>query len=510
MASAFSFPYFILSLIKKGKTYYNNYRQERHMKKPKQMIVPEAYREAYVNNEADANKKMALLNVVAAAVAIVIWILYLVRFFSVPEIMYPVVYVLFPVAAALLLSPLFFLKSERIRKPRFKNYLIAVFLLVVAAINAVLPKHGVLGWAVAIVMASHYYNPRFARKIYVATIILMLICIYLGMFFGEYDPHLLSLGVVVDGRPATVDTPEARVELLNELIKEGNNRYVYVIPMYYLPRAALISILFIISNALNRRTNELLMEEIKANTEQEKSKAELNIARRIQMNTLPTEEINTDSVEILGEVKAAKEVGGDLYDFLNIDDDHVAILIGDVSGKGVPAAMFMMKTITSFRDFAKNELSPAKILTAINSSIHRGNAENMFVTCFLAILDKRNGKVVYSNAGHNPPIIGNKDGYSYLKCRSGFLLGCFDKAMVSDEELTLNKGDTITLYTDGVTEARNIKGDFYGEQHFLDVMNKNPHDTVAAIHEDIKKDLTEYVGEASQSDDITLLSIKYK
>ena len=342
MASAFSFPYFILSLIKKGKTYYNNYRQERHMKKPKQMIVPEAYREAYVNNEADANKKMALLNVVAAAVAIVIWILYLVRFFSVPEIMYPVVYVLFPVAAALLLSPLFFLKSERIRKPRFKNYLIAVFLLVVAAINAVLPKHGVLGWAVAIVMASHYYNPRFARKIYVATIILMLICIYLGMFFGEYDPHLLSLGVVVDGRPATVDTPEARVELLNELIKEGNNRYVYVIPMYYLPRAALISILFIISNALNRRTNKLFIEEIRANTEQEKSKAELNIARRIQMNTLPTEEINTESVEILGEVKAAKEVGGDLYDFLNIDDDHVAILIGDVSGKGVPAAMFMM------------------------------------------------------------------------------------------------------------------------------------------------------------------------
>ena len=471
--------------------------------------ISEAYLKAYIDNEADANRKMSYANAIASGVALILWICYLVDFFTVPRVMFPVVAVLFPVAALLLIIPLFFLKSKKIREPWFKYFLLFSFLLVVAAINVTIPKHGVLGWALAIVMANHYYNPKFALKIFIVTLVGMLLCLYLGMFFGEYDPLLLGLGVVVDGKPNTVNTPEERLALINELMAQGNNRYIKVFTMYYIPRAGVISLLFVISNSLNRRTSKLLQEEIKIHGEQEKDKAELNVAKDIQLSTLPTEELEDGNTEVLGELNAAKEVGGDLYDYLDIDENHVAILIGDASGKGIPAAMFMMKTITSFRDFATAGKSPAEILGDINASIHKGNKATMFVTVFLAILDKRDGKFVYANAGHNHPIIGNGKDYSYLQCNNGFLLGCFPKVMVKNEELILKPGDTITLYTDGITEARNLNGDFFGEERFLNVFKSKEHSSLSELHEDIKAQIRAYAGEAGQSDDITLLTLKY-
>lgn len=469
------------------------------------------YAKAYYDNEADANKHMSYVNAAAGLLGIVIWILYLTKVFTIPNQFFPVVCVLFPVAAVLLLTPLILVKTELIRKPGYKYFILFSLLAVIIALNVSIPKHSLLFWPFAILIANHYYNPTIGRVIYAVSLVAMLLCMYFGMFFGEFDENLFGGGVILsDGTIGTVETFEERKQLLHDLAVNGNNRYIKVLLYYYFPRAAIVSLFFMVSNLLNQRTYKLLDEEIKAHDEQEKSKTELGVAKEIQINTLPDESLSSKDVEIVGELKAAKEVGGDLYDFVQIDEHHVAVLIGDVSGKGVPAAMFMMKTITSFRDFAVPNKTPSQILKQVNESIYRGNKKNMFVTCFLAILDKRNGKLVYANAGHNPPIVGFNRNFHYLKCKPGLLLGCFKDALIEDEEVTLKPGESITFYTDGITEARNESGDFFGEERLLNVLNKMNYSCVLELHHTIKDEISGFVKEAPQSDDITFVTLKYR
>ena len=172
--------------------------------------------------------------------------------------------------------------------------------------------------------------------------------------------------------------------------------------------------------------------------------------------------------------------------------------------------MFMMKTITSFRDFAVGNKTPSQILKEVNASIYKGNKSSLFVTCFLAILDKKTGHVVYANAGHNHPLVGYNENYKYLKCNHGILLGVFPNVNIKDEELTLKPGDSITLYTDGITEARNSEGDFFGEERLLNVMNKHGYTCVVEIHHSIKEQIAAFVKDAPQSDDITFVTLKYR
>lgn len=469
------------------------------------------YQRAYYENEADANKYMSYVNGAAGILALVMWVLYITRVFLIPDHFYPVVCIMFPIIAILMFIPFFLVRTSLIRKPGYKYFILFSLLAVIMALNITLPKHSLLFWPFAVLIATHYYNPTIGRVVFGVSIVAMLICLYFGMFFGEFDENLFGGGVVMpDGSIGTVETYEERVELLNYLRANGNNRYIKVLLYYFFPRAMIIALFFMVSNLLNKRTYKLLDSEIKIHDEQQKARTELSVAKEIQINTLPEEFVDTDEVEIVGELKAAKEVGGDLYDYLDIDDDHVAILIGDVSGKGVPAAMFMMKTLTSFRDFAAPNKKPSEILKMVNSSIHKGNKNSMFVTCFLAILDKRNGKVIYANAGHNPPVVGSNKNYKYLKCNSGFLLGCFDNCFLVDEEITLKPGESITLYTDGITEARNIDGDFFGETRLLDVFNKHDYTCTVELHHAIKDAIASFVLDAPQSDDITFVTMKYQ
>ena len=469
------------------------------------------YQRAYYENEADANKHMSYVNGAAGLLAMTMWVLYITRVFLIPDHFFLAVNIMFPAIAVLMFVPLFLVRTSLIRKPGYKYFILLSLLAAIMALNITLPKHSLLFWPFSVLIATHYYNPTMGRVIFAVTIIAMLVSLYFGMFFGEFDENLFGGGVVMpDGSVGTVESYEERVALLNELRANGNNRYLKVLVYYFFPRAMIITLFFMVSNLLNRRTYKLLDSEIKIHDEQEKSKTELGVAKEIQINTLPKEFVDTDEVEIVGELKAAKEVGGDLYDYLDIDENHVAVLIGDVSDKGVPSAMFMMKTITSFRDFAAPNKTPSQILKEVNASIMKGNKASMFVTCFLAILDKRNGKVIYSNAGHNPPIIGSNHKYKYLKCNSGFLLGCFKDCFLKDEEIYLKPGESITLYTDGITEARNIDGKFFGEEKLLEAFNKQDYSCTVDLHHAIKDEVSNFVKTAPQSDDITFVTMKYQ
>ena len=492
-----------------------NFKEILILEKPEKSIKMEKndkkYHEAYYDNEADANKYMSLVNGAAGLLAIVIWILYLTRVFLITDELYPIICTLFPCIAVLMFAPLFFLKTKFIRKPGYKYFILFSLLVVICALNIAVPKHSLLFWPFLIIIATHYYNPVIGRVIYGVSVVAMLLCMYLGMFFGEFDETLFGGGVLLpDGTIGTVESFEERIQLLNNLAKHGDNRYVKVLVYYFFPRAMILTLFFMVCNLLNKRTYSLLDNEIKVHDEQEKSKTELTVAKEIQLNTLPEGIVDSKDVEIVGELKAANEVGGDLYDYIDIDENHVATFIGDVSGKGVPAAMFMMKTLTSFRDFAAPNKTPSEILKQVNAAIFKGNKNSMFVTCFLAILDKRNGKLVYANAGHNPPIIGSNHKYKFLKCNRALVLGCFDKTFLVDEEVTLKPGESITLYTDGITEARNKEGAFFGEERLLGVLNKYNYTCTVELHHTLKEEIANFVKDAPQSDDITFVTLRYQ
>ena len=475
------------------------------------------YYAEYYKNEYDANRQMCFANAFAGILLFIVWILYLFRVFPLHQNFYIIVSIVLPIDVLILCTPLFYLKTKNIKKPGFKYFLIFSFLMVVAVLNILLPKHGIIAWAIILVLTNHYYNPKLGKIVFGVTILSLLVCMYLGMFLGEYDPNLVSDGIVngqivfpvVDGRYVLPDSPRERFEFLHHLLELGENRYFKVFIFYFSGRAVLLTLVFFIGNSLNKRTYKLLVNEIKVNSEQQKMNTELEVAKEIQLSTLPNELAANDEVEIVGELKAAKEVGGDFYDYFNVDDNHIALVIGDVSGKGIPAAMFMMKTITCFKNFTRANKTPAQILKEVNASIYEGNNSQMFVTCFLAILDKVSGKLMYANAGHNPPIIGTNRRFHYLKCQNGFILGGLKDAFVTDEEITLKPGECITLYTDGITEARNINGDFFGEDRLIKVFNKQQYTCLVELHHTIKDEIISFVGEAPQSDDITFITMKY-
>ncbi len=481
-------------------------------------IEDEFILDAYTKNEVSANRHMSFALLFMAVLLMLGWLGYLTKLFSVSEDTYHMTCIVLPIVAVFLCSPMLFTRSNLLTNKYYKYYVLFLFIAAISILNVVMPKHAVLGWAVCIVVTAHYYNPTVCRIIFVTVIIMMLICLILGTFYGEFDGNLLS--GELDEENQTIfsfilpdvypDTASGRLDYIKALHEAGENRFYKILTNYYLGRVLFITLIYIVTIFLNKRTFNLLNSQIKERSENEKNKTELEVAKDIQINTLPAEKVIEDGVEIIAELKAAKEVGGDLYDYLDIDEHHVAVLIGDVSGKGVPAAMFMMKTITTFRDFATKDKTPTEILKQINTSISQGNKASMFVTCFLAILDKRNGKVVYANAGHNPPIIGSNKNYRYLSCKPGFLLGCFKDISIQDEELTLKPGESLNLYTDGITEARNKDGEFFGEERLINTFNKRDFTCVIELHHSVKDEVASFVKDAPQNDDITFLTLKYQ
>ena len=238
---------------------------------------------------------------------------------------------------------------------------------------------------------------------------------------------------------------------------------------------------------------------------------ELEYAKQIQLSALPTNFPDGDDYSIYAQMIAAKEVGGDFYDFYKLSDTTVAFLAADVSGKGIPAAMFMMTAKTIIKDLAERGLAVNEIFTQANEKLCENNESGMFVTAWMGILNLTTGEIKFANAGHNPPLLKRADGsFEYLKTRAGFVLAGMEGVRYRVGEITLNPGDRLFLYTDGVPEATNTENKLYGEERLLDFMNRNSTVEATALLPALKANIDEFVGEAPQFDDITMLMLDYK
>ena len=248
--------------------------------------------------------------------------------------------------------------------------------------------------------------------------------------------------------------------------------------------------------------------------EKERIGAELDIAKHIQASMLPCifpAFPERKEIDIFATMDPAKEVGGDFYDFFMVDDTHLAIVMADVSGKGVPAALFMVIGKTLIKDHTIPDRDLGEVFTAVNNLLCEANSEGLFITAFEGVLDLVTGEFTFVNAGHEMPFICKADGnFEPYKIKAGFVLAGMEDMKYKAGTMQLDVGDKIFQYTDGVTEATNINNELYGMDRLGEILNKvklgTPHEILPAI----KRDIDEFVGEAPQFDDITMLCLEYK
>ena len=248
--------------------------------------------------------------------------------------------------------------------------------------------------------------------------------------------------------------------------------------------------------------------------EKQRIGAELSLATDIQAHMLPSifpPFPEHKEIDLYAIMNPAKEVGGDFYDFFMLDDSHLAVVIADVSGKGVPAALFMVIAKTLIKNHAQMGLSPAEVFSKVNQMLCEGNDAALFVTAWLGILDLTNGKLTYVNAGHNPPLIRKAGGeFEFLASRPAFVLAGMDGVRYRQYELQMEPGARLFLYTDGVTEATNAKNELYGNDRLLKYMNRHASASACDIIGGLHAEVDAFQGADHQFDDITMLMLDFK
>ncbi len=354
-------------------------------------------------------------------------------------------------------------------------------------------------------------------------------CLYKVLKNGDGD----TVGAIVVGRSIE--------ELKNESSRANIRAFIVIVIALLLATLVMILIISRWLKSLNKAkayllqigTGEFPEEALTINTNDEMSQmadsinemkkslmekerigAELSLATDIQSNMLPSifpPFPEHDEFSIYATMNSAKEVGGDFYDFFMLDDRNLAMVIADVSGKGVPAALFMVIAKTLIKNHAQSGLIPAQVFTKVNQMLSEGNEVGLFVTAWLGVINIETGKLTYVNAGHNPPMIAlDGGGFEFLRARPGFVLAGMEGVRYRQASLTMKPGDKLFLYTDGVTEATSVQKELYGEARLSKYLNTHINDSVDKLLHGLRADINDFVGEADQFDDITMLIFDYQ
>ncbi len=264
---------------------------------------------------------------------------------------------------------------------------------------------------------------------------------------------------------------------------------------------------------MERDINEYIENIARVTAEKERIGAELSVAAQIQASMMPSIFPNfadKAEFEIAAFMQPAKEVGGDFYDFFPVDESHLAVVMADVSGKGVPAALFMVIGKTLIKDHTQPGRDLGEVFNEVNNILCASNSENLFITAFIGVLDLATGEFPYVNAGHEMPFICREGSFEAQRIAPGFVLAGLEDMRYQAGCFTLAEGDKLFQYTDGVTEATDAADNLYGMGRLSDVLNRNSHGSPEEILQAVKRDIDDFVGDAPQFDDITMLCLTFK
>ena len=441
-------------------------------------------KDIYLQNEKKANISLAFTSLVLAVFMLVTLILNVckVQAFLYSDSINLLILILFPILIVALALPACLLKTKLSSQHWFKYFILISFVVAIAVLGFLVPQEGIF-FAACVVASTLYFRPKTTRIVFYVTLGLMIVAPVVAVALNNYEPITYGMNI---------------------------NKYAALFLFNILPRVLAIVVIAQIANGLALRADRILGQEVNEVKRNQKVTSELSIASAIQSACLPKEFPDSKYGELYAVMDPAKEVGGDFYDFFEIDDNHLAIVIGDASGKGIPSSLYMMKAQSLIRALAKDsKYDTAKIINEANAGLCEGNELNMFVTCWLGILDKESGELRFTNAGHNPPIVKSNGKFSYLSAKPGLVLGGFKDFEYKEAKTKLNKGDKLFLYTDGVTEAHNVRSELYGEDRLIEMVSNldaSPYETVTKIRNDIR----EFSRNAEQFDDITMLMVEYR
>ena len=382
------------------------------------------------------------------------------------------------------------------RKAEWFPYLImGCCILGITVLSIAIPKHTILAWIAPILLSCHYYSRKLTANILAASVVCMFIAGIASLYIGEGDPNMLDGMSIAEA----VITPRVFWE---------------AVLFFLVPRAIILVGLSFVSITVADRTRGLLEKQAADASSRQRIETELNVATQIQADMLPSifpAFPERPEFDIYAGMVPAREVGGDFYDYFLVDNDHLALVIADVSGKGVPAALFMVIAKTLLKNAAQTGLSPKVVLEKVNNQLCENNQAEMFVTVWLGIYEISTGRLTAANAGHEYPALCRKGGrFSLLKDRHGFVLAGMEEARYREYELTLAPGDILFLYTDGVAEATDSANELYGTDRMLEALNSVPGAAPQRLLETVKDSVDRFVGDSPQFDDITMLAFQRK
>lgn len=394
-------------------------------------------------------------------------------------------------------------------KKWLKIPLMVDLIIVCAVLNATLSHNVTLAMVFPIIVSTRYFDEKYTKWVAIIAIIIFAIaCVFNGMF-GIVNMNVLKL----PGETLAIGANETLRDAILGLDTFTRAEYTKLLFINdFLPRCLIFAGLSVSCYFVASRGKRMIQMQSETVSKSSRIETELNLATQIQTSMLPCifpAFPGHEDIELHAKYHPAKEVGGDFYDYFVIDKTHVGVVIADVSGKGVGAALFMTISKTVLKNQLQLGLSPAQALMNANDQLCENNEAGLFVTCWAGVYDTESEILTFVNAGHNPPVLmqeGKEPMFIEQKC--GFVLAGLDGYQYKEETLKLNKGDEMFFYTDGVTEATDKNNHLYGNARLLNCLANVPGQDVAEHLTLLKEDIDKFVGDAEQFDDITIMAMK--
>ena len=469
----------------------------------------ESVRELFHQNEIQANKLTTLTMLLLSVGLIIAWTLNMVGVFLLDRLFFTAF-----VAIAVAFFGIAVLVNRKYKgdHPRIKFYLMSTLILVCAMLDALLSYNIALFIVFPLLLSLRYYSEKYTVWIAVVSAIAFTISAAVGSWF---QLGTLDLNFVDVANDTLIKYGE---ELYQTIERSGgfvqSKYFFFYMSQALVPKLLQYAVFSVIAYLIAKCGKEMVIRQAEISAESARIESELSVARTIQANLLPTTFPafpDREEFDVFATMAPAKEVGGDFYDFFMVDERHVAVVMADVSGKGVPAALFMAIAKAMIKDHTDPGKQLNQTFSNVNNLLCESNSEGLFVTAFEGVLDLVSGEFIFVNAGHEAPYIcRNGKVFELYKLKPGFVLAGMEDMCYKTVSVTFEPGDKLFQYTDGVTEATNINKELYGQKRLTAVLEKYSSKSPTELLPLVRDDIDAFVGEAPQFDDITMLCFEYK
>ena len=467
----------------------------------------ESVRELFHQNEIQANKLVSLTMLLLSAGLLISWALNMLGVFWLDRLFFTVF-----VTIAVIFFGVAVLISRKYHgdHPKIKYFLMSTLIVVCAMLDALLSYNIALFIVFPLLLSLRYYSEKYTIRIAIASAVAFTLSAAVGSWF---QPGMLDLNFVDVAKDTLVPYGEDLYQSIEAAGGFVRSKYFYFYMSQSLaPKLLQYAVFGVIAWLIAKCGRKMVIRQAEISAESSRIGAELDLATRIQTSMLPClfpAFPEHENIDLHAVYHPAKEVGGDFYDYFVIDKTHVGVVIADVSGKGVGAALFMTISKTVLKNQLQLGISPEEALTNANRQLCENNDAGLFVTCWAGVFDTETGVLSFVNAGHNPPVLLRKgERPELIKQRGGLVLAGIKTYRYKKQEISLAPGDELLFYTDGVTEAQNAERELYGEGRLIECLSGCADRGIPEQIEILKHDIDKFVNGADQFDYITIMAMR--